>query len=66
MMVRIRYFDGRYDMVKAATLDLLIALRQISQFERTDGWAIVGRDHLRGDGGNYRGPERRTVANNLV
>ena len=66
MMVRIRYPDGRYDLVKAAMLDLLINLRQINQFERSDGWAIIGRDPLRGEGGGYRGPERRTVENNMV
>jgi hypothetical protein len=66
MMVRIRYPDGRYDLVKAAMLDLLINLRQINQFERSDGWAIIGRDPLRGVGGGYGGPERRTVANNMV
>ena len=66
MMVRIRYSDGRYDLVKAAMLDLLINLRQINQFERRDGWAIIGRDPLRGEGGGYQGPERRTVANNMV
>ncbi len=61
MMIRIRYPDGRFDMVKAMHLDRLIAARQISSFKRQSGWVVLGRDPIRGPGKRvfYLGTERR-------
>jgi|Deesub1362A_J573_1020465.scaffolds.fasta_scaffold00956_12 hypothetical protein len=59
MLIRIRYRDGRYDMVKPFILDRLIAERSIEGFHRSEGWVTIGRDRIRGDGGEYHGPERR-------
>ena len=47
------------ELVKAAQLDELIASHSLLAFRRLNGWAIIGRDAVRGTGGAYRGPERR-------
>jgi len=61
MMIRIMYNTGRFDLVKPELLDTLLASERIGSFKRSDGWAVVGRDPLRGVGGmSYRGPDRRT------
>jgi hypothetical protein len=60
MMIRVMYNDGRYDLVKQPMLDLLLAARKLTGFLRTDGWAIIGRDRIRGGAlESYGGPERR-------
>ncbi len=60
MMIRIRYPDGRYDMVKVSHLDCLIAANRISGFLRATGWVVIGRDPIRRNSrGFYSGPERR-------
>jgi len=61
MMIRIRYPDGRYDMVKASQLDRLIESGRIRAFKRQEGWAVPGRDPIRGQGGGdaYLGRDRR-------
>jgi len=55
----------RYDSlqyINARDLKRLIAQREILAFRRADGWAKVGIDPVRGDGGrDYDGPERRNV-----
>ena len=62
MMIRVMYSDGRYDLVKESMLDLLLATCKLTGFLRSSGWAIVGRDPVRGAGPtDYRGPERRSV-----
>jgi hypothetical protein len=60
MIVRVLYRNEKYDMVKASFLDLLIKSRKIKKFKRSKGWAVMGLDRVRGDGGKYKGPERRT------
>lgn len=60
MMIRVMYSDGRFDLVKQAVLDQLLVNNRVASFKRTNGWAVVGRDPIRGAGGiSYRGPERR-------
>lgn len=60
MMIRIRYPNGRYDMVKVTRLDYLIAANRISDFRRATGWVRIGRDPIRKNSGeSYSGPERR-------
>lgn len=60
MIVRVLYRNEKYDMVKTSFLDLLIKSRKIKKFKRSKGWAVMGLDRVRGDGGKYKGPERRT------
>lgn len=65
MMIRICRPDGTYDMVKASHLERLMLLQQVHCFERTGGWAVVGRDPVRTRRGNrYTGPERRNTGIN--
>lgn len=66
MLIRVRYSDDSYDMLKPWRLQELIAAGRVAAFLRSDGWAIVGRDPLRrGAGRGYPGPERRRRENNL-
>ncbi len=60
MMIRIRYPDGRFDMVKGTRLEYLIATKWISGFRRATGWVVIGRDPIRKNSEEaYCGPERR-------
>lgn len=60
MMIRVMYSDGRFDLVKQMFLDQLINNNRLASFKRTSGWAVVGRDPVRGSGGMaYQGPDRR-------
>jgi hypothetical protein len=62
MLIRVLYQNGKYDMVKDAFLGKYIESGKLLKFKRKDGWATVGIDPIRGAGGPYVGPERRTVA----
>ena len=59
MYVRVIMKNRAVELVKAARLDELIDSHALLAFRRQDGWAIIGRDAIRGAGGDYRGPERR-------
>lgn len=62
MLIRVEYPNGQQELVRPRTLNKLLSARQITGFERSDGWARIGEAILRSPGGNttYRGPERRT------
>jgi len=60
MLIRVRYKDGRIDLVPSRKLDELIVMSEIEQFERSAGWVRVGNDPIRSTlRGHYTGPERR-------
>ncbi len=59
MMIRVIYKDFTYDMATTSILDDLLTTNKILAFQRSSGWVRVGRDPIRGMGGEYRGPERR-------
>lgn len=60
MLIRVRYKDGRIDLVPSRRLDELIVMSEIEQFERSAGWVKVGSDPIRSTlRGHYTGPERR-------
>ena len=63
MKITVIYFDNSPGMVGADALEPLIQRRIVTSFRRSDGWVRVGRDPVRGRGGNYKGPERRAMAN---
>lgn len=65
MLIRVRYKDDSYDLVKAWRLGEYIAAGKISAFYRSDGWVTVGSDQLRHGKGEYTGPERRRRENNI-
>ncbi len=47
--------------IEPSLLDELIASNKIRKFLRSDGWATVGIDPIRGYGGSYKGSERRKI-----
>ena len=59
MYVKVIYKNNEYDTVKPILLDELIASGQIDKFLRSEGWATIGIDPVRGTGGYYSGPDRR-------
>lgn len=60
MRIRVRYKDGRIDLVPSQKLDELIVMSEIEQFERSTGWVKLGEDPVRSTiRGTYYGPERR-------
>lgn len=62
MMIRVMYNNGSFDIVKPAMLNMLLSDNRISSFKRAVGWAVVGRDPVRGIGGmGYVGPDRRSA-----
>ena len=62
MMIRVMYSDGRFDMVKPSLLEKLLKEEAITSFKRASGWAVVGRDPIRGDDQtDYHGTERRVI-----
>jgi hypothetical protein len=66
MLIRVMYFSDKYDMVKPFLLDELIASKRVKKFRRSDGWATIGIDPVRGRGGSYRGNERRKPSQYLL
>ena len=60
MLIRVRYKDGRIDLIPSQTLNELIVMSEIEQFERSAGWVTVGKDPIRSTlRGHYSGAERR-------
>jgi len=60
MLIRVRYKDGRIELVPSKKLDELILMSEIEEFERSTGWVTLGKDPIRSSlRGYYRGPERR-------
>ena len=65
--IRVIYRKGKYDFdyVSSKLLDTLIIRDEITHFYRPAErrWINIKLDPLRGKGGFYRGPDRRTVIN---
>ena len=59
MGILVLYDDNIYDVVDDDHLEYLIAANKIIGFRRSGAWIVVGRDPLRGAGGEYAGRERR-------
>lgn len=60
MLIKIRYMDNRFDMVRPEILDLLLADGKVQEFERQDGWVLAGIDRVRVKAaGEYSGYDRR-------
>ncbi len=60
MLIRVMYGDGRFDMVRNDTLDILIANMKIKKIRRASGWVDVERDEVRKSlGAPWGGAERR-------
>lgn len=59
MIIRVRYGNNEYDMVKSSFLDGLIRAGRVKMFLRAEGWVVVGRDPVRMRSEAYHGPDRR-------
>jgi hypothetical protein len=62
MLIRVMYNNHKYDMVTNNILEFLIKSGKINKFLRSDGWAVIGKDAIRGRRSMYTGPERRQTA----
>jgi len=60
-LIRVELIDGTICPVASEALDVLLVHKKITKFERSGGWAIVGRDPLRSRERRpfYSIPERR-------
>ncbi|HEY5974129.1 MAG TPA: hypothetical protein VIU41_05245 [Geobacteraceae bacterium] len=61
MKVEVMFDIHSVRKVNASELKRLIADGKILGFRRGTEWVMVGDGSMRGDGGDYGGPERRNV-----
>lgn len=47
MLIRVMYFDGRYDFVNGAMLNQLIQQKSIQKFKRSTGWVDINSTNIR-------------------
>ena len=60
MHIRVRYKDGKIDLIPSGGLNELIVMSEIDQFERSSGWVTLGKDPIRSTlRGAYAGLDRR-------
>lgn len=60
MLVPVMLRNGTEEIVSAQVLDRMLEEERVDFFRRSGGWVVVGRDPLRGMGGEiYIGRERR-------
>ncbi|MHB8056968.1 MAG: GSU3473 family protein [Desulfuromonadaceae bacterium] len=61
MLIRVKYVDERFDMVRPDILDRLLESGKVREFQRKDGWVVPGIGSLRSKNslGEYSGIDRR-------
>ncbi|HOP63264.1 MAG TPA: hypothetical protein PK358_10555 [Spirochaetota bacterium] len=59
MNMQVMYQDNKLGEIDNVLLDEMISANKIKMFMRSDGWAVVGSSHMRGEGGPYEGIDRR-------
>jgi hypothetical protein len=61
MLIRVRYKDGRIELVPSQRLNELIIMSDIEQYDHSSGWVTLDEDPVRSTiRGTYAGrPERR-------
>ncbi len=59
MYIPVILTGGHEDLVSKDELQFLMFTNQVISFKRADGWAVPGRDKMRGQIKPYRGKERR-------
>lgn len=60
MLIRVKYADNRFDMIRPEILDHLLEDGAVNSFLRHEGWVKPGIDTLRNKSRNdYSGPDRR-------
>jgi hypothetical protein len=64
MLMKVKYYDNRFDLVKGSLLSRFLVEGKVKEFFRYSEhrWVTVGRDQIRTGGGTYSGPERRAEA----
>lgn len=65
MHIRVVYKNDSYDYVTVPKFEELLLMNQIKKFYRYSEarWVQLGVDPVRGNGGFYKGPERREALN---
>jgi len=62
MLIRVKYTDNRFDMVRPEILDRLLGAGKVREFQRSDGWVMPGIGNLRHRNvSDYAGPDRRKM-----
>ena len=61
MDMQVMCSNNRSVVIDSNLLEEMISVNKIKMFMRSDGWAMVGIAHTRGEGGNYAGPDRRSM-----
>lgn len=61
MLIRVKYIDERFDMVRPDILDRLLEAGKVREFQRSDGWVMPGIGNLRHkkERDDYSGIDRR-------
>lgn len=60
MKIRVIFRDKTAGLVQPSELNQLIEEEKIAAFFRAEGWVDVEKGPVRGEGGEYQGPERRS------
>jgi hypothetical protein len=61
MKISVVFSDGTSGAVSSAELETMIKSKRIMAFRRYGEWVRVDFDPVRGQGGEYDGPERREI-----
>jgi len=63
-LIKVEMKDGTLCRMAPRAFDMFLARNEVSRFKRSDGWAVVGVDHLRDPKKRHAfgGVERRLVA----
>jgi len=60
MLIRVRYKDGRIDLVPSEILDEMILMSDIERVEPSNNWVVLGEDPIRSTlRGRYYGLARQ-------
>lgn len=60
MLIRVKYVDERFDMVRPEILNRLLEAGKVREFQRQDGWVMPGIGHVRNKNRRgYSGPGLR-------
>ena len=62
MVIKIKYKNNRFDLVKSEMLDHFLAEGKVKEFYRysENRWVAVGHDPMRSERGPFGGAERRS------
>lgn len=59
MFIPVVLKDGKEELVSKDELQFLMVTQQLLFFKRSDGWAVIGRDKMRGYGSESIDNDRR-------